>query len=145
MKLGKELPIKTDKPFKIRIGTVNNKEPRTLYLILSSWVEPTEELEDYQPKLGRLNKNIKRFLNESLPTESFNKERVIVDFDLRSSGIKINKKSFMSVEVTLFQKDLRRINDPSVVMEMQWISTKLINEVFEVDSSFTYNTSKKTQ
>ena len=143
MKLGKELSLKTEKPFKIRIGTVNNKEPRTLYMVLSSWVEPTTQKEDYQPTLNKIKKNIKRFLNDTVPAESFNTDRLIVDFDLRCSGIVKNKKSFMSCEITLFQKDLRRINSPSVIMELQWLSTKLIGDVFEPDSNFTYNLKKK--
>jgi len=143
MKLGKELALKTEKPFKVRIGTVNNKEPRTLYLILSSWVEPTKDIEDYQPNLNKIKKNIKRFLSTTVPSESFNKDKIILDFDLRSSGIIKNKKSFMSCEVTLFQKNLRKINNPSVIMELQWLSTKLIGEVFEIDENFTYNSKKK--
>ena len=67
---------------------------------------------------------------------------MIVDFDLRSSGITKNKKSFMSCVITLFQKELRKINSPSVIMELQWLSTKLINEVFEVDDGFDYNLKK---
>jgi len=143
MKLGKELSLKTEKPFKVRIGTVNNKEPRTLYLVLSSWVEPTRHEENYQPSLNKIKKNIRIFLNDTIPSESFNRERVIVDFDLRTSGITKDKKSFMSCEITLFQKDLRRINSPSVIMELQWLSTKLIGEVFEQDDNFTYNLKKK--
>jgi|TARA_R110000787_G_scaffold138521_1_gene252162 hypothetical protein len=143
MKLGKELTLTTEKPFNVRIGTVNNKEPRTLYLVLSSWVEPTEDLDDYQPNLNKIKKNIKRFLNTTVPSESFNKEKIILDFDLRSSGIVKNKKSFMSCEITLFQKDVRKINTPSVIMELQWLSTKLIKEVFEIDKNFTYNSKKK--
>ena len=49
----------------------------------------------------------------------------------------------MSCEITLFQRDLRKINTPSVIMELQWLSTKLIREVFEVDENFTYNSKKK--
>tara|TARA_R110000782_G_scaffold191196_1_gene281036 strand:+ start:193 stop:627 length:435 start_codon:yes stop_codon:yes gene_type:complete len=143
MKLGKELSLKTEKPFKIHIGTVNNKEPRTLYMVLSSWVEPLQELENYQPHLNKIAKNIRRFLSEVVPKESFNKEKIIVDFDLRSSGITKNKKSFMSCEVTLFQKELRKINSPSVIMELQWLSTKLIGEVFEPDIGFKYHLNKK--
>jgi len=143
MKLGKELSLKTEKPFKIRIGTVNNKEPRTLYLVLSSWVEPNSHKENYQPTLNRIKKNIRKFLSTTVPSESFNKERVIVDFDLRSSGIVKDKKSFMSCEITLFQKDLRKINSPSVIMELQWLSTKLIGDVFELDEEFSYNLKKK--
>ena len=143
MKLGKELSLKTEKPFKIHIGTVNNKEPRTLYMVLSSWVEPTQELENYQPHLNKIKKNIKTFLSKVVPTESFNRKKIIVDFDLRSSGIIKNKKSFMSCEVTLFQNSMRKINSPSVIMELQWLSTKLIGEVFEVDDGFIYHLNKK--
>ena len=143
MKLGKELSLKTEKPFKIKVGTVNNKEPRTIYLVLSSWVEPTQDYENYQPTLNKIKKNIKRFLSEVVPSESFKKEKIIVDFDLRSSGIVKNKKSFMSCEITLFQKNLRKINSPSTIMELQWLSTRLINEVFEIDENFTYNIKKR--
>tara|TARA_R100000900_G_scaffold145910_2_gene133462 strand:+ start:129 stop:557 length:429 start_codon:yes stop_codon:yes gene_type:complete len=142
MKLGKELSLNTEKPFKIHIGTVNNKQPRTLYVVLSSWVEPLYESENYQPKLNKITKNIKRFLSETIPSESFNNKRIIVDFDLRSSGISTKKKSFMSCEITLFQKELRKINNPSVIMELQWLSNKLISDVFEVDGGFNYNLNK---
>jgi len=142
MKLGKELSLNTEKPFKIHIGTVNNKQPRTLYVVLSSWVEPLYESENYQPKLNKITKNIKRFLSETISSESFNNKRIIVDFDLRSSGISTKKKSFMSCEITLFQKELRKINNPSVIMELQWLSNKLITDVFETDGGFDYNLNK---
>ena len=54
----------------------------------------------------KISKNVKKKLFEILSKDDrFHKDRCIVDFNMASSGISYNKRSFMSVELTLFQKE----------------------------------------
>ena len=39
MKVGKELTIDVNSNYKIKIGTVDNKNPRSMYINLSAWGE----------------------------------------------------------------------------------------------------------
>ena len=40
MKKGKELTIETNYQYNVKSGTVDNKNPRSVYLQISSWGEP---------------------------------------------------------------------------------------------------------
>ena len=40
MKLGKEIKIKNSNEYNVVFGTVDNKNPKTLYINISAWAEP---------------------------------------------------------------------------------------------------------
>ena len=48
-----------------------------------------------------MSRSVKHSLYNNLDTSLFNKN-YIVDLDLRSSGIQVNKKSFMNLEINLY-------------------------------------------
>ena len=59
-KIGKEINLISQDKFKIRLGTVNNKEPKSLYINIISWIEPTECDLNHNQIIKTLNKNIKK-------------------------------------------------------------------------------------
>jgi hypothetical protein len=102
IKTGKKLNLPLDERFKISYGTVNIKNPISIYLQMSTWIKPNEEYEDYENLIKKLTKNYKQLLADSLKNSIFNDRKWIVDLDLRSSGMVKDKKSFMSVDTVLF-------------------------------------------
>jgi hypothetical protein len=63
---------------------------------------------------------------------------------MASSGISYNKRSFMSVELTLFKKEpLLPINSEEMKPILEKISNKLISDVFERDETFEFYKTKK--
>jgi hypothetical protein len=50
-----------------------------------------------------MSREVKHSVLHSINTELF-KQHFIVDLDLRTSGIRYNKKSFMNLEINLFTK-----------------------------------------
>jgi hypothetical protein len=102
IKTGKKLNLPLDERFKISYGTVNIKNPISIYLQMSTWIKPNEDYEDYENLIKKLTKNYKHLLADSLKNSIFNDRKWIVDLDLRSSGLVKDKKSFMSVDTVLF-------------------------------------------
>jgi hypothetical protein len=102
IKTGKKLNLPIDNRFKISYGTVNIKNPISIYLQISTWVKPLEDYEDYENLIKKLTKDFKQSLNYTLKNSFFNDRKWIVDLDLRSSGMEINKKSYMSVDTILY-------------------------------------------
>ena len=102
IKTGKKLNLPLDERFKISYGTVNIKNPISIYLQMSTWIKPNEDYEDYENLIKKLTKNYKQLLADSLKNSIFNDRKWIVDLDLRSSGMVKDKKSFMSVDTVLF-------------------------------------------
>lgn len=104
MKKGKTSQLKIFNDAKCHYGTVDAKNLKTVYIVLQSWVEPIKEFENWDRATGTMERNIKHVLLEVLNTEVFEKHN-IVDLDLRSSGIQKGKRSFMSLEITLYLKN----------------------------------------
>lgn len=137
---GKEMKLNTDKNYNVRFGTVDNKNPRSVYIQISAWGKPKDPLfDDYDSLLRKKSKKIKNELFNSIKEGLFHKEKTIVDFNMASSGISYNKKSYMSVEMTLFKKEpLLPINSNELIKELNEISEKIISNIFEVDDHFKF-------
>ena len=140
MKRGKEMKIDTKHQYNIKSGTVDNKNPKSVYIQISAWGKPKDSsIEDYDSILKRKSKRVKRKLFEVLDSNNFYKDKSIVDFNMASSGVNYDKRSFMSVEVTLFKKEpLLPINSDKMIPMVKSISEKIITDVFEKDENFKF-------
>jgi len=145
MKKGKEIKMgKTYMSYKVVSGTVDSKNPTSVYINISAWGEPTrDDVDEYTAVISSLKKAIKSYIYTNLPL-SFNKLKTIVDLDMRESGITYGKRSFMSCEITLYQnvrnggilmgEDLKKI--------MGQITDKVITEVFDEYPHFKFHKNK---
>lgn len=112
MKLGKEIKLDLLDNYKTKIGTVNNRESKSLYINLCAWgqLNKLDENMNYDYFLSNIRKKIKQKLNNSLNEELFHNHKYIVDLDMRTSGLSVEKRSFMSCEITLYQKRYLPLN-----------------------------------
>ena len=100
MKTGKYIPLGEYKDVKIGYGTVDFKNLKTIYLKLNSWLQPENETDDFDYIIHRSRRKIKDIIY-NLKNPYF-KDLSIVDLDIRTKGIKLEKRSFMNLEVTLY-------------------------------------------
>jgi hypothetical protein len=144
MKRGKEMKIETPYQYNVITGTVDNKTPKSIYIQISAWGKPKEfGIENYETIIKKKSKRVKNKLYEILDDKSFYKTKTIVDFNMASSGINYDKRSFMSVELTLFKKEpLIPINSDEIKPLIESISEKIIKDVFEKDENFEFFKSK---
>ena len=109
-KRGKELKMDLSDNYNVVCGTVDNKDARAIYINISAWGEPTEDDEsiNYGRVISKLSKCVKQstfnYLDENF-NDRFYPKRSIVDLDMRESGIRYGKRSFMNCEITIYQKD----------------------------------------
>lgn len=145
MKLGKEIKLDLLENYKTKIGTVNNKESKSLYINLSAWgqLDKLDENMNYDYFLSNIRKKIKQKLNNSLNEELFYDDKYIVDLDMRTSGLSVEKRSFMSCEITLYQKRQLPINRPRIVESTKKIINDIVNDCLENNSVFTFHKRKK--
>ena len=101
MKKGKTSQLSGFKTAKVIYGTVDSINLKSLYLNIQTWVEPIEECDNWNRVVHNMCRNIKHSVYDSIDEEIFD-NKYIVDLDLRSSGLNINKKSFMNLEVNFF-------------------------------------------
>jgi hypothetical protein len=143
-KLGKIVRKDGFKNYNIFYGTVNNKVVKALYINISAWVEISEEF-DYSRSIRLLNKEVKQKIYNLLSSEKqtiFNEDRTIVDLDIKKSGIKLGKRSFMNCEITLFNNHGTDINSIEIKEMLDNISSHLIKHVFENNNRFKFHKKK---
>ena len=145
MKLGKEIKLDLLDNYKTKIGTVNNKESKSLYINLCAWGQLSEldENLNYDYYLRNVRKKIKQKLNNSLNKDLFHNHKYMVDLDMRTSGLSIEKRSFMSCEITLYQKKYLPLNKPKIVDNTKQIIKDVVTDCLENNSIFTFYRTKK--
>lgn len=141
MKTGKFITLGYYGNVKTGYGTVNYKDLKTIYVKLNSWIQPENENDEFNCLLSKTKRNIKlRVYN--LNTNLFKKES-IVDLDVRTKGIRLGKKSFLNLEITLYtqkQFDIRS-------KEVKNVVKNLTEEIIDLDLSdkilFNFHKNKK--
>lgn len=137
MKTGKFFSLGHYKNIKIGYGTINHKNLKSIYLTLTTWVSP-ETNDDYEVILSNARRKTKQYIYD-LDNDFFQKES-IVDLDVKTKGVKINKRSFMCLEMTLFTKNHFDIKDIEIRSFINQISKTIINEI--LTEKFLFNFSK---
>tara|TARA_Y100000389_G_C17462262_1_gene522726 strand:+ start:1227 stop:1664 length:438 start_codon:yes stop_codon:yes gene_type:complete len=145
MKLGKELKLEIVPNYKTKIGTVNNKESKSIYINLTAWgeINGINENTNYDSVVSGLRKKIKQNINTNVNKELFHNDKYIVDLDMRTSGFVNTKRSFMSCEITLYQKKGLPINQPILVESSKTIIHEIVNNCLDNNSYFTFYKTKK--
>ena len=144
LKQGREINTKISDLFKTSYGTVDVSSLRSIYLNMSTWVEPIEEAINWASPIKKVKSTIKHKIHNQLNDSPF-KDKTIVDLDLRASGIKPGKRSFLRCEVTLYLKELKYkdIKVPCISDSVINITDKIINETLLTSTVFRFYKSKK--
>lgn len=141
MKLGRYVPVGDYRDVKIGYGTINHKELKTIYLSLNSWLEPDERCDDYE-RIVRSSRNKIKKLIYGLGNNLFRSES-IVDLDVRTKGIKKEKRSFMNVEVTLYVIEQVSIRDKELKKNMEILLKEIIDTCLDDKMLFNFHKKKK--
>lgn len=142
MKKGKELNVKLNKRFKTYYGTIDNKDLKTIYVGVSTWITPLVDLDNYSSVIYQLRKSIKNGVYQNINHQLFRPDHHIISIDVKESRIEFNKSSYLNVEITLFVKNIESILSNTIKTDI----TRFINGILssiETSNNFEFNISKK--
>jgi hypothetical protein len=147
MKKGKELKIKTDKNYNVVYGSVNNKTPKALYINISAWAELKNDSDvSYKRIIRDSDKKIRQIIYNSLNSDiatPFLKDRTIMDYDIRESGLKYGKRSFVGCEITIYMKYEIPVNSDFLKPIVSDLINTIIDLGFEDNKYFKFYKKKK--
>ncbi len=141
MKTGKYIPLGVYNNVKIGYGTVDFKNLKTVYLKLNSWVQPENDTEDYNQTILRTRRKIKESIY-NLKDSNF-KNQCIVDLDIRTKGIKLEKRSFMNLEITLYVEKQFDVKSKEIKNTIKNLLEDVIDNSLIDKKLFNFNKSKK--
>ena len=143
MKKGKTVKINSYPSIKTTYGTVDSKNLKSLYINVQSWVQPKEEYDNWERIVGNLSRDVKHSVLESLNLNLY-KNNYIVDLDLRTSGINVNKKSFMNLEINLFTNTEIDFKSNTVKDSVKNIVKEIYKQFVFKNKYFVFTASKNT-
>ena len=141
MKNGKYISIGDYKNVKIGYGTVDFKNLKTIYLKLNSWLQPEIENNDYDNLIFKTRKQIKQIIY-NMGNVNF-KQQCIVDLDIRTKGIKMEKRSFMNLEVTLYVDKFFDVKTKETKTLMRTIMETIVDNGLTDKNLFNFHNTKK--
>ena len=141
MKTGKYIPLGTYNNVKYGYGTVDFKNLKTIYIKLNSWLQPENETDDYDYLISKSRRKIKELIY-NLNNSSF-KQQSIVDLDIRTKGIKIEKRSFMNLEITLYVEKQFDIRSKEIKTFITDLTESIIEDGLIDKKLFNFYKSKK--
>jgi hypothetical protein len=104
MKNGKKIRLRLFNDLKVFYGTIDYIELKSIYINIQSWISPKDDYSNWKKIVCTQSRDIKHTILDVNDLDLFY-ESTIVDLDIRHSGISLDKKSFMNLEITLFVKD----------------------------------------
>jgi hypothetical protein len=141
MKTGKYIPLGVYKDVKYGYGTVDFKNLKTIYLKLNSWLQPENETDDFDNLISKSRRGVKEIIY-NLKNENF-KQQCIVDLDIRTKGIKLEKRSFMNLEITLYVEKQFDVRSKEIKTSITNIIETVIDNGLSNKKLFNFNKSKK--
>lgn len=139
MKIGKFIQLGYHENVKMGYGSVDCKNLKTVYLKLNSWVTPMNEI-DYDSVISKARKSI---INKIyLLQNGVFKRECIVDIDIKTKGVKLNKKSYMDIEITLYTTGFFEIKNKSFSIMVQNILKSIIDKDLNNEQIFNFSKSK---
>jgi len=141
MKTGKFIALGYYENVKIGYGTVDHKNLKTIYIKLNSWLAPENEDEEFDNIISKTKRKIKLRIYD-LHSDLFKKES-IVDLDVRTKGIKVGKKSFLNLEITLFTKKTFDVRSEDLKNLMQDLIENIVDDDLNNKILFNFHQNKK--
>lgn len=89
----------TDDSFKIKIGTMDKKNPEVIYIELGSYISPVEEKKSYKPNVSNIERETKSLIGNVLQNSGLCKSDFIFVSDIADERIAMSKKSYFEMQV----------------------------------------------
>ena len=141
MKKGKTAKINGFRTFKSHYGTIDSQNLKSIYLNLQTWVEPKEDIENWNRVVSNMSRSVKHSVYTNINKELFD-DKFIVDLDLRTSGLQMKKKSFMNLEINLYLTQEIDFKSVKLKKYLKNITKEIYSDVFNKNDYFKFYLTK---
>jgi len=135
MSRGRLISVTNTNESRFKVGTVDKDNPKSFYVNISSWVEPMIEVEA-DKSLRKLYKDLERVIKNNKLTNLH-----ILDLDLRESGLRKGKRSFMKCEITFLNND-EDLSSAEISVKVSKLQSTIHKYIFNKHDQFTFHATK---
>lgn len=102
MRLNTEKKIECEK-FKLKVGTTNKNKPIVIYFEGRTFICPMVEKDSYVKDFNEIKRKLKLTISDRLSKSERFDDKFILDFQVASNGVMVNKRSFLYFQFLLRQ------------------------------------------
>lgn len=135
MKKGKTAKLTGYRTFKSHYGTIDSQNLKSIFINIQTWVEPKEDVENWNRVVLNMSRSVKHTVLDNINKTVFD-TKFIVDLDLRTSGIQLNKKSFMNLEINLFLLEPMDFKSPKLKKHVKNLIKSVYGDVLNKNKYF---------
>jgi hypothetical protein len=132
---GKLINFLNNDKYRVKMGTMDKKNNKSFYVNLSSWLAPKND-----NITSNYHDNIREVVDNILSKHSISKYHMF-DLDLREQGMKKNKRSFMSLEMTFLNYN-GDFSDNTLKKQVNKLCDNINHELIEHNKDFTFHAKK---
>ena len=140
MKKGKFITIGSYNNVKLGYGTVDSKNLKTIFIQLNSWIQPTNNTDDFDKLINKSRRKTKELIRD-LKSDYFKLES-IVHLDIKTNGVRTDKRSFMDLQITLFVNKEFDVRSKEIKDIVYNLSKNVIDEVLIDETLFNFHEKK---
>lgn len=118
--------IKVDQPLlKINWGTIDKKNPSSIYLEVGTYITPIEYVSDYTSSVKSMDRDVKSIVREKINDMPSVSNDFIFVSDIADTRITFGKKSYLSYQVHMMRSNADKKPFKTVAGEFdkQWTTT----------------------
>ena len=94
--------------FKIKVGTVNKKNPDVVYIQLGTYITPTGVKDSFSEYILFFDKETKRYLSRLIDEKKNCQKDFILVTDIADERIAKNKKSYLALQIFVKPKEEKK-------------------------------------
>lgn len=95
--------------FKIKIGTTNKINPKVIYIEGRTFIQPLNHKSSYSVELTGIKRGFNKIIQNFIDSNDLFSKKYILDFQVAQSGVSVTKRSFLSFQFLLKQKNEDKI------------------------------------
>lgn len=137
MKSGKKIILNSNNnKFKIISGAIENyKAPNSVWVNITSWVTTKKDVKNLDSLKKEFRNEIKNYLKNDTIVRNYFKFDSILQVEISPTGIKLNKPTFFTLELNLYQKNNLPLVKPknSKKEDLKPILEKISNDILNFD------------
>lgn len=116
-RLNKEYDINLNNNVRMKYGSINRLNPIVIYVNGKSWISPNFDGE-YEELITKIFNSFKKELKTQVNSSPYFDNKIVCDFDLKTSSLKENKKNFLSFEFYIKQKpNIIQLKDMKILIK----------------------------
>lgn len=130
---------------RVKIGTIDKKNPESIYIEVGTYITPTNESGLKKDIMKTIETSFRRKIYNNIRNSPYLTTKYILDFDVAGDRMKLNKKTYIDFQCTLQQETSQLMKLTDISKNTQLYIDNILKDFQDelINNSFVLSKTKK--